>query len=434
MSLKIIESTSYEPLISPQAKKSNWSLKGGMNSEKIWIVTTGILGALSTYVYYPLGVGFARHFCSWVDITNKESRKTFEVIVGINSMLAMLALATLSAFDTGKKIRETLSCTTQKKILAKKNKIEKMITVSSFILGLFFSIPRTYLSIKYTRKWFFVWRIFMILPSFLVPFAIGTVKAESLFAKIFHKFKKNEYLSQIHLLIKYIEDSSESLELNLSSNSRLDEVIQEVNRLNLKEREKTSNYQKTAFSYLGFLIGALSNYAYLSITLEGTKFFCQTVDIPLSVARVLSYFALSLYLFPSIALRGLSTKNRFEKLYSLLSCKQGETILFKKRGREVCIKILSLVEGLFAALPATYLAIASSTGNPWYAKIFLVVPSFLAPFSMSSHHIEELFQRLHRKHSTASHAAITEHLKSLRNSISLMTNSEVKMIMTNQIN
>ncbi|OGN59736.1 MAG: hypothetical protein A3F40_03905 [Chlamydiae bacterium RIFCSPHIGHO2_12_FULL_27_8] len=284
---------------------------------------------------------------------------------------------------------------------SKKNLCKKIIFPLSIFFGLFSTIPRFYLTISYLKNKPLIEKIIFIPPSFLAPFAIGTVYVNKLLNRF--KYLKNEKniliekLEYIKTIIKTMDDRellsfgndiySDSEEITIEKIYEFSKMYDHYNN----KTYKIHKYARNFFSYLGFFMGSLASYAYYQVVENALNSALNKINLKSkSVKSILMLVSLLIYFIPFTAVRGITTQNRMENFYEFLFLKNERLKVLKIKN------IFILTEGIFAAIPYTYLAIKNSINKSWYIKL-LIIPSFLSPFSMSTYSLNQLVNKIEKK-------------------------------------
>ncbi|MCB1115636.1 MAG: hypothetical protein KDK71_04115 [Chlamydiia bacterium] len=415
--------------------------------ERIVIIVSVIIGIASNYVYYILGSEFGGTFCTWTNVSDSSTTcETVKILFGVISMIPMLGLSIGSSYDLGKKISTSSAlsyCTGNRVYTVPYNLTRKLIALTSLVFGVFFVTVRFYLTAKYSSGYVTPLKVLLIPPSIIIPFAIGFLHVEELLSKIHQSLfgKTNKKVKKLDEFIMYINNAEDThikeLYDQFQIGRNLKRTFYKIDQLQISisdEAQKVSCFSiKGIFGIIGFVFGALSNYAFINVTIEAGEVFSSLLGIQ-SAGKALGIFFLVMYILPSVALRGLSTKNRFEEIASI------SLNTFKVcQCREFLTKVFSTFLGILAALPVTYLAISSAEGKAWYYKP-LVFFSFLAPFSVSSFSIEKLINRVvneikNRKKGEIEFKKqkVKEELSSIRKQIVLMTDEQVETQIENEI-
>lgn len=366
---------------------------------KILNIFAIIIGALSAYSYYPLGRDFGKkEISSLLRVNSNDTKDFLGVFFGLNSLIPTLALSIISTYDLSKKLGLFFFIKDEKKS-------NKALMFLFSVFSIFSIIPRFFLTIKYLHEdnVNIIWKILIIPSSFIAPFAIGIKYNNELASLLYFSFypiikqnNKAKLLDEINKLTSYVAIApNENIEiLNKMLNESFDvknlsDVIdkkQEFTNANPSSMDITA---RKIFGYAGFVIGALANYAFWDITNQAVIAFCNLLNIKdEKVQTYLSWFSLLMFLFPSIALRGIATQNRLERFFDFFHKKTT-----KCTRKDLALNVFFIVEGFFSALPQTELAIISAKDKAWYFSL-LVIPSFISPFCVSTFSLSEFFKRL----------------------------------------
>lgn len=366
---------------------------------KVIAVAGGLIGLISSYVYYSLGKGFGDTVCDWTHC-NARTRMMLEVLFGATAVLPMGALAAVSDY-TVVKIMTLVPyryCFQKKQDEIPMAKIAQMLAVISVMCAIFAPAPRFYLTLEYTPDIPRALQSILAFSAYFSPFCIGCVQTQELFSKIYLWFHQNPLDSCLSDAMASIKDLSEGdisrivAPLNLLETEAVEaQPLLDLARYvaQLQREPQPRDCVNEIIGIIGFLVGSAANYAFYGPGMEAGEALSEHWGIEEKNRKYLTYFVLAMFLIPSIALRGNKAQAIFQQFYGSIKNIRGSC------GDKICssktaCRIASYVIGVFAATPMTYLAIQESDRQPAGWKT-LIVPSFISPFSVSACAIQDVF-------------------------------------------